>query len=392
MKKELSVENFHKELKNYGIKVLNREDNINSQARLLKSGELDFYYDGVNRSLNFVSRDYNLMIASDMIYINNNLRSCGDPKRTICFFDYSPYSQSFSLYTIMFDFFSSIKNNKNEQKLIFKYPTFSNYSGITVLEEENALKISHGSVNLTSLKFEKDNIVASFKGTSYSKMILDYEYNIKEIQLSKTLIKTLNIESEKKYYNIKDYDDLTKKIKISLEEKLDLYSLTNDSNYKFKDIENKFNRDLSYLKVLTEKRSEFFLMQNNQIEKINYISNYFKNFLSPIMFNTYLDSNSTLSKKLINSYSKEQIDLIKNYDNPFLEKYFINDKREQLEITIQKNYYKILSFLDYNKKNNITLFNLDVIHLFKKIQDEIEDFMSFNNEALKITKKSKLKI
>lgn len=392
MKKELTEETFYEELKNYGIKVLKSEDDIYFQSRLLKSGAFDCYYSRFGHSLHFISRDYRVTISDENIYINDNARAYGDPKRTLCFFTHSPYSQSFSLYTVMFDFFSSIKNKKNEQKLIFKYPTFSNSSGITVSGQENTLKVSHTAVNLTSLKFEKDNIIATFKGTSYSKMILDYEYNIKEIQLSKNLVKTLNIESENRYYNIKDYDDLTKKIKLSLGEKLDLYSLTHDSNYKFKDIENKFNRDLSYLKILTEKRSEFFLMQNNQIEKINYISNYFKNFLSPIIFNTYLDSNSTLSKKLINSYSKAQIDLIKNYDNPFLEKYFINDKRDHFEITSQKNYYKILSFLDYNKKNNIKLFNLENILLYKEIQDELKDFMSFNNEELKITKKSKLTI
>lgn len=390
MKKELNLENFHKELKNYGVKILNKEDNIHSKAKLLKNGEFDFYYNTLGHSLNFISKDYHLMIADEIIYINNNLRPYGDPKKTMCFFNYSPYSQSFSLYTIMFDFFSSIKNKKNEQKLIFKYPTFSNSSGITVVGE-NTLKINHSSVNLTSLIFEKDNIIASFKGTSYSKIILDYEYNIKEIQLSKTLIKTLNIDSEKKYYNIKNYDDLTKKIKVGLGEKLDFYSLTHDSNYKFKDSENKFNRDLNYLKILTEKRNEFFLMGSNQKEKINYIANYFKNFLSPIVLNTNLDCNSSLSKKLNNAYSQKQIDLIKKYENPFLENYFINDKNGHFEFTNQNNYYKTLSFLDYNKKNNITLFNLEVILLCKKIQDEIKDFMSFNNEALKITKKSKLK-
>lgn len=403
MKKELSVENYRKELVSQGFKHFGLNFNkmggfnIDLESRNIPVGTFDRYYGDFDSSLHFVSKDYRITVSPYSLVIYDNSRSDSDSKKIFANFYYDHYRECFNLNTPHFNITSFIKDKNSTYQMTLKYPDIkelasSNNSGIVLDGANNEFKIKHRSVNLTSIFFGKDSITATFKSVFYSKIVFDYDFNIKEVEVSKNLLKKLNCNpklknsdiQDHKYYNIKNYDDLISKIKTTFSDNLDFYSLINDSNYKFKETENKFNRDLNYLRILTEKRQEIFNFEKEQVEKMQHLVNYFKNFISPFVLIEPLFSHDNLNEHLTTRYSEDQVYLINKYKNPVGEQYSINERLSNIERTNQINFYKMLSFLDYNKQNNIELFNFKVINDFKNLQKDVQRFMNFNTEAIKL--------
>lgn len=391
MKNTLNLENYYSELKSLGVNELpkkpsNLNDLLKQEINKLNNQEESTFYvknDVYNRI--FIVSNRNVIELGD-----EYLSVMDDKCNPMFYFSYEVFSDNYKLSDKNFEYLSYIKNKENKTKLLLKHEGLS--SEIQMEIEKNVVKIHNAPINLTSLTFESDKIIATFKGTSYAKITLDYNYKIQEVEIAKNLIQKLELDSTIKYYDVNNYEDLMNKIKKSLGDKLDFYSLVNDYNHKFKGTEERFNRDLEYIKEITKEKENIFSVNNEKREYLQKASEYYKEYLALLML-------TVPSEYFEARFSKETKKSIKeiNKENIFFEKYNIDesidyesyDTAEKLKNEVKR--YRNLTFLNHYKNNKISFFNYDIIDLCKDINSEAENIMKFNTEAIKL-KKTKNKI
>lgn len=250
----------------------------------------------------------------------------------------------------VFSFLFSETINSQERKISFS------------LKDKNSFSIYSDSIGLSSIKFTPDTIKAKFKGSSYSSMVLDYNFNIKEVELSRSVKAIMDLDKSIKYHDIKNYTELMTKIKESLKDNLDLYSLINDVKFKFKGSEQKFERDISYIKELTAKRFEM-----SQIVEKN--DSTLKDFFN------YYNQHSYLITLDFSGLERQEIrkDII---NNSILSKY--TDHKDK--------YSNNLLFLILNEKNDDSFMKSDMLNRYKDINNKVLNLMRFNKELISLKK------
>lgn len=265
-------------------------------------------------------------------------------------FSYSPIKTEKGL-GINFFYGEKIKTYKNEYMNLFMYPLRKNISVVINLTNNNEEKIvleMPKNKAITSLTFEKDEVIVKFKGSFYSKMILDYDCNIKTIDFHGSMKKKLSIET--KINNIKNYSHLLS----SLEENFDLYSLLNDAKFNTKMKEVDFNNHLEIIKMIIEKRNEINLLSGKALSIFNSIkpnSFFGETFLRD--FDINVDGKRML---------EEQFDIK------------TTSKKETERLFFQ---YKFLMAFNEIKENNILPVDVDTINKLLSVDKEIQQLVKF---------------
>lgn len=384
MKHTLDLENYYSELKSLGVNEISDSNLYNllieESKKLKDKEECLFYIKNDYRNIIFIVSAKNIIELGDeyLSVMNNNYE-------VLHSFSYDSFLDHYSLCNSNFEYLSYLKNKESKTKLFLRGE--GNSTEVQMEVEKNIVKIQRAPINLTSLTFESSQIIATFKGTSYAKITLDYDYKIEEVEIAKNLIQKLELDSTIKYYDVNNYEDLMNKIKISLGDKLDFYSLVNDYNHKFKGTEERFNRDLEYIKKLVKEKENIFYFNNEKREILQKASAYYKEYFALLML-------TVASEYSENRYSKETKKAITdiNKNNVFFEKYNIDESKdyesydtdEELKNEIKR--YRNLTFLNHYKNNNISFFNYDIIDVCKDINSEAENIMKFNKESIKLKK------
>lgn len=213
---------------------------------------------------------------------------------------------------------------------------------------------------ISSLEFKKDTVLVKFKGSHYSKMILDYDLNIKEIEFHGLVKKDLQINSTLK--NIKDYRSFLDK----LTDNFELYKLMNDSKFKIKITEKDFNYHLDIIKkVINHKDKIHNLINtvNNEFIKIK-PNTYFTQILSDMF--RYSDGNAVCMSNNNTIPKPEAYNLMNDYNfDPRVNSDYIHGDYRPIEILLEL------------KKKNIDPIDDDTIkRLIKldKLADSMNDF------------------
>lgn len=333
---------------------------LTTEASRLEEGQISIYNcnerETIFVSSNFiVCQQYNVFEVMDVFC--NSIYSFGGN-----FFSSDEY---FYLRNRHFSFELDSKN-KPTYSFLFSDHTIFPYKNISfTLKNNNTFGISSDALNLTSIKFEEDKILTTFKSSAYSSIVFDYDFNIKEVELNKSIKQKLGLEKNKKYYDLKSYSELIEKIKESLREEFDFYSLINDSKFKLKGSEPKFERDLLYIKELTKKR----LQMTDLVEKENSKFIDFYNFYKK---NLYL---KTLDTSVPNS-EDGRAELIKD---TLLSKY-----------KIEKKYLdNSLLLLILNEKNNNNFMDSKILGSYKDFSNESSQIMAFNKNLINLKKINK---
>lgn len=265
-------------------------------------------------------------------------------------FSYSPIKKDSEL-GINFFYGEKIKTYKNEYLNVFMYPLRKNVSLVLNLvnNDENQFVLDMPkSKAITSITFEKEEIIVKFKGSFYSKMILDYDYKIKTIDFHGSTKKKLSIET--KINNVNNYSHLLS----SLSENFELYSLLNDANFDTKMKEVDFNNHLEIIKTLVEKRSE-----------INQLSNQVTSIFESIKPNAFFGE--TFMRDFdINVDGKRMLEEQFNIKT--------TSKKETERLFFQ---YKFLMAFNEIKNKKIEAVDVDTINKLLNIDNEIKKLTTF---------------
>lgn len=287
----------------------------------------------------------------------------------------SSYIIQIKAYALLFmdnqcNFLFGMKNNLiynnyfdvefSNKKTIAPIISIKDYNFKIKIKSDNTFKID-SSLGLSALAFKHNQIDALFKSTSYSSMKLDYNYNILEVEINKNLKKKLNLDSNIKYTNIKDYDDLMSKINVSLEEGFDFYALLNDSKLKLNGTEAKFDRDFRYIKEITTRKDTIFQLKDLYTEKFILCYNYYKPFVD--ILNMDFFTNDYVSQNNLK-------------ETPF-DSYLPADISKGLS---DSSKHKLLALILLIKKNDIKFVDFDVLNVCKEITGDSKNIINFSRE------------
>lgn len=248
---------------------------VKQEAQQLQPDEVKKYINhdiDSQPTLLFISKDYVIKYdTGDFLFFDHNIKflfsyvAFNDGEKLIIpqFYNnyvnyyHFDYDQEYSLHVSKKVSISSIDKN------IFKLNMADKYS-------------------IKMIEFQKDTINVRFAESFYSKMILDYSFNVLSIDFHSTIKKMLNIASAS-FKNIKDYNDMVNR----LIDNFEYYFLINDKSFNLKLKEKNFNEHLKIIKMLTNNRNQIenlFVNTKKEIESfipnqhigINY-DYYFKN-------------------------------------------------------------------------------------------------------------------
>lgn len=255
---------------------------------------------------------------------------------------------------------SSFKIRTNEDLSIIKTSRDS---------EDNVIQLQGtGNNQITSVQYNEENIIVKFKGSFYQKLILDYEFNILEIDFHSKIKSKLNIGTP--LLNIKSYEDLMK----SSSEHFEFYSLINDSNFPIKLKEHDFQKHLSIIKEITSNKNDIFELLSLS-EEFN---------IKP-QFTMQNGAYSTGSER------EELEKLCEKYLNHTYTKIIVESQK-----THSFKYYMkdIIMFLLTIKENNIFPIDIPVIKKIDEISSKINSWHNNLNQLKKSNKafKAELKI
>lgn len=328
---------------------------LNKSALALKDNEEVIFYKDTfwDCVLFLISNKYIIYISGKRAKFMNN--QCN----LLFEINFDNPSEIFFLMNSHVLYMNKVKNEKQGELSLL-----CNQNDTKLLVKGKLLRLKDSSLNFTSIEFKDSTLIATFKNTFYSKIFFDYDFNIKEIEISKSLKTKLNISSNTNLTNISSYDDLINEMNKLLDpEILDFYNLVNDAQFRFKDNKNKFIRDIVYIKELVAHKESLFNFHNKNLHNIQNIFNYYKKGLLPI------------------NESKNDIKHLEKYglENSNLSKYLsVYDDRQLYP------YYKKLLLLTVMKNHNVKLVNDNLINKLSTIND-FNPF-SFHVEAAKIKK------
>lgn len=381
MLKNLDSINFLEELKKFNVNIFpENPDNYSfqsnskwTQSHALTTGEKLEQSILIEESAKLKDNEVKYYISHDneLILVSANFIVCKrwnffEVMDNLCnqlyLFGSNGDSKEFYINNSNFNFQLDSKN-KSVFSFLFSDTIDSQQKNISfTLKDNNSLSISSDSIGLSSIKFTPDEIKATFKGASYSSMVLDYNFNIKEVELSRSIKNKMELDKSIKYHDIKSYSELMMKIKESLKDNLDFYSMINDAKFKFKGSEQKFERDMLYIKALTQKRFEMIEIANNNELKLRDFYNYYNN-------NSYL---MTLSFSFIEN---EEI----------RRELILNTCLSEYTYTKDRNTNNLL-LLILDGKNDNKFVNSEMLNRYKDINNKILELMKFNRELISLKK------
>lgn len=230
----------------------------------------------------------------------------------------------------------------------------------------DSIKLKCHNPDLTSVKLVDNKIHATFTNTAYSRMILDSNYNILEMQLNKKL--KSQFKSEKNLYNIVSYEDITKNINSTFTHSIDYYQLVNDEQIILKGNKKRFETDINYIKFLTENNQLLYKKSKKikkNILKIHKQCNLFKNIYSINVLDNEHYKNMVLPKEKINTYQYHY----NIYNTNDYEKYNMNK-------------YKTFLFIHYYFNKNKNLINNEICGLMSDIKNDIKEMFEFRKNKV----------
>lgn len=346
----------------------NLQEFLSLRSLTFKKNESEYYITGENTIIG---------VNSDFIIIVHESSSLSVLTTKSDYLYSLSYRQhfDFSLNAKTFDFRyndNNRTNDRNELTLLFNFDDYNKHmKNIEFSLKKNNSIFIISNMGLTSIKFNDSDIVTTFKGTSYSNIVLDYDFNIKSVEINNKLKKTLEIDSMLPYTDIKGYSDLMSKIKESLKDKIDFLSLTKDLTLKFKGSEKEFERDLEFIKKITQNKERLFNVFSSDKEELLEVYNHYKNY---DVFKYFETKETTLEYRI--TTLKEKLKLSEyevDYDN-YIEKHLLD------------KHLNILALFTINEENNNNFMNSEILNKYKKLNNEIKDVLSFNNEILSFIK------
>lgn len=211
------------------------------------------------------------------------------------------------------------------------------------LKNINELEFVSKALSLTSIRFADDTIACDFKSSSFSTIIFDYDFNVKEITFNKDIQKYLNIDKFIKINKLDTVFNLVENLTEQLKDEFETYKLLTDNKFKIEFSEKKFERDISYIKVLTEKRNNLQSFDNDKTSTLNDLYTHYKEFA------TILGS--------------------------------ANLKLEE----------KPLNFIKLNLENNNASMDSNFLNSLKSFDNKVKHFMSFSEDIFTLKKKKEIK-
>lgn len=359
-KEQLSLQNYLKEC-----------------STKLSSDEVEFYVIPVSNFSNIeflaVSSEFIVEITQDQFNVLD----------TSCNYLYSFGQILGSPFTIEdknFSFSKSFNSEKMDLTLLYNNYDKNYMRAIEFTnKKKDTISISSPALGLTSVKFEENEIIATFKGTFYSRLILDYNFNLKFLDLNKSLKTEFGINNILNFENVKNHSDLIKSFENKFKDQIEIFTLINDSKLKIKGSEQKFDRDLAYIKAITERKDIIFDIFSSEKTDLNDFYQYYK--LYSEIIREYLSNQKTPEDKL--NYLNEH-PIFSKY-----EKIIGIDKNNHL---IRTRYHNILEFLYQNKENNNKFINNDMLRSYKRMSKECEGVLDFNNNLISLKKDKKTKM
>lgn len=181
---------------------------------------------------------------------------------------FSQPSISYQQKTINSDYYES--NPYFDNKYLKFKVTDKLYIHFKGNEKENKYNVFMKSMHpITSISFEDNKIIATFKSSFYTKIVFDYDFNIIEIDFHKTTKEKLNVKMTKKSF--KTYSDIL----TSFSDELSLHELEHDFSYDLKLTEEVFNLHMENVKILTLNRHKYLLLKEVKNRIFNESDKYF---------------------------------------------------------------------------------------------------------------------
>lgn len=338
----------------FGLKYL--VDFLRETSKNLKDNEEKMFVTERSKNLYIVSNSHILILMSTYIQVLDN--QC-NPLFT---FRSAHLNNFFSIHNRNFSYtFPEKKNAKPSKNLWFS----DSGKDVQVTLSANKLKVASSGLNLTSLQFNPDTIFATFKGLPYVSLILDYNFNVKEIDLHKKIKQHLDINQPIicKNPNTETQEDIFNEIKEKLDDKLEFYSLIEDYEIPLSGSNKKADRDFSYIKEITSKKDKFLNIFEDNTPEIIKIKDYYSQF--------------TLAHEKFNA-NPENLSLGVNAHNK-LQSYNLFRNRELY----------VLSFILLKNELKVPFINKEILDSYKKLDEEAIELMAFNKTMLKLKSTSK---
>lgn len=377
---ELTEEAFFKEIKNLNIPLIKNTENSMQHAILYGPNSykeatpslkniVDFFRDVSNNlkdneeKMFVTERAKNLYIVSNshiLILMNTYIQVLDNQCNALFTFRSAQLNNFFSIHNRNFSYiFPEKKNVKPSKNLWFS----DSGKDVQVTISGNKLKVASSGLNLTSLQFNPDTIFATFKGLPYVSLILDYNFNVKEINLHKKIKQHLDINEPIvcKNPNTATQEEIFNEIKEKLDDRLEFYSLIEDYEIPLNGSNKKADRDFSYIKEITSKKDKFLNVFEDNQDNLNTIKNCYKDF--------------TLTHEKYNNNPK-YFKLGLNADE-ILKKY-------ELEVFTKNRQLYVLSFILLKNELKVPFINKDILNSYKKLDKEAIELMAFNKTMLKL--------
>lgn len=389
--KQFNTKRFPEEYKNLSLPInypwhfgseknkeeLNLQNYLKECSKKLSHDEVEFY---VIPFSNFSNIEFLAVSSEFIIEITHDQFNVLD---TSCNYLYSFGQILDSPFTIEdknFNFSKSFNSEKMGLTLLYNNYDKNYMRAIEFTNKKNnTISISSPALSLTSVRFEENEITATFKGTFYSRLILDYNFNLKFLELNKSLKTEFGINNVLNFDNVKNHSDLIKSFETTFKDQIEIFTLINDSKLKIKGSEQKFNRDLAYIKALTERKDSIFNIFSSEHTDLKEFYTYYKNYSGIIR--EYLSEHNT---------NEDKINYLNNH--PIFSKYekiFGIDKNKNL---IRTRYHNILEFLYQNKESNNKFINNNMLRSYERISKECESILDFNKDLILLKKNNKTKL
>lgn len=333
-------------------------DFLRNTSKSLKDNEEKMFITEKNKILYIISNSHILVLMNTHIQVLDN--QCN----SLFTFESEYPSNRFSLNNR--NFYYSLPESKTVKT--HKHLCFSNDGrNVQFLLTNNKITVSASGLNLTSLQFNEKNVFATFSGLPYASLKLDYDFNVKEIDLNKKIKDHLEINKSIICKNPKTNTqrDIFNEIKESLNNTLEFYSLVEDYKIPLSGSDKKSDRDFSYIKEITSKKDKFLNVFEDNQDSLNTIKNFYKDF--------------TLTHEKYNTNPK-YFKLGLNADE-ILKKY-------ELEAFTKNRQLYVLSFILLKNELKAPLINKDILNSYEKMNNEIIELMKFNQAMLKLKSKN----
>lgn len=309
----------------------------------------------VNCDLDFVIYDNNLEYFFDLGL--NSINSLKTKK-------YS-YNQEFYISDNYLNFYYKTSDNvynkdtfffRIDKNVLLKYTKDKNKKYSFIMNSSNPI---------TSIKYNKNEIITYFRNSLYSSIIMDYNFNILDVKFHALVSKHNDFNTNVDMKNLKNYSDFIHRLKDSLE----IYKLTYDKDFKLKINEKKFNNHINFIKKFTKNKKTID-------SGINSILN---SFLNVDLYRKNLSHKTFYLYKLLNFdfYSCLPINITKKFEqDPF----DILLMKDQINSNLILPLCQIFLFLLLHEDNNNHIIEPDLISNVLNIKKDSNNISYLMNQ------------